>query len=167
MQIKKYHQASGIWLQFKDALNGYIYKKIKNTESAEEINQQVLMKVVNSCCSNTHIRNVRSWLFQIAHNTTIDYLKNSKKNIVLETDFEEELESSIYDEIAPFVTTLINSLPPKYALPLKMADIDEMKQQVIAEKLNLSLSATKSRIQRARKLLKQEVLLHFKLDSKE
>jgi RNA polymerase sigma-70 factor (ECF subfamily) len=48
-------------------------------------------------------------------------------------------------------------LPEKYAIPLKMADIEGLKQQEIANKLGLSLTGAKSRIQRARKLLKEEI----------
>jgi RNA polymerase sigma-70 factor (ECF subfamily) len=57
-------------------------------------------------------------------------------------------------------------LPKEYSVPLKYADIDNMKQADIAQKLNLSLPATKSRIQRARQLLKAEFITccHFKTD---
>jgi RNA polymerase sigma-70 factor, ECF subfamily len=61
---------------------------------------------------------------------------------------------------------MIQFLPEEYATPLKMADIDGLKQAVIAEKLGLSLTATKSRIQRARQLLKSEFITccHFETD---
>jgi RNA polymerase sigma-70 factor (ECF subfamily) len=61
---------------------------------------------------------------------------------------------------------MLEFLPKEYAVPLKFAEIDNIKQADIAKKLNLSLSATKSRIQRARQLLKAEFITccHFKTD---
>nr|WP_298999389.1 sigma-70 family RNA polymerase sigma factor [uncultured Allomuricauda sp.] len=164
MKIEKYSQASDIWLQFKGGLKGYIFKKTKDLEIADEINQLVLMKVIDSCCSDVKIKNVRSWLFQIAHNTTIDYLKKSEKHVGLEREIQEETEDNVYLEIEPFVSALIDFLPEKYGVPLRMSDIEKLKQQDIANKLNLSLTATKSRIQRARELLKNEVFTCFQVN---
>ncbi len=164
MKIKKYRQASGIWLQFKDGLQGYIFKKTKDLELANEINQLVLMKVIDSCCSDVQIKNVRSWLFQIAHNTTIDYLKKDAKYVDLEKEIQEKTEDNVYLEIEPFVSALIGFLPEKYGVPLRMSDIEKLKQQDIADKLDLSLTATKSRIQRARELLKNEIFTCFQVN---
>lgn len=165
MKIQKYSQASEVWLQFKEGLKGYIFKKTKNSEQADEINQLVLMKVIDSCCSDVQINNVRSWLFQIAHNTTIDYQKKHTKYVDLKKDVEEPTEDNAYQEIVPFVSLLIDFLPEKYGVPLRMADIDNLKQQEIADTLDLSLTATKSRIQRARQLLKNEVFTCFQVNT--
>ena len=48
---------------------------------------------------------------------------------------------------------MINLLPEHYARALYMSDIDGLPQTLVAVKLGLSLSATKMRIQRARKML--------------
>ena len=63
---------------------------------------------------------------------------------------------------------MLDFLPKKYAVPLKMADIEGLKQADIAQKLNMNLSATKTRIQRARQLLKSEfgTCCHFETDKK-
>jgi RNA polymerase sigma-70 factor (ECF subfamily) len=126
MEIKHYDQASQLWLQFKDGLKGYIFKKTNNAQLADEINQEVLLKVINSCCSNIEIKNVRSWLFQIAHNTTIAFLKEHKKYVseAVELSESNDKSDSVYEDIIPFLEPLIEFLPDKYALPLKMADID-------------------------------------------
>ena len=161
MKIKKYTEASAIWLQFKDGLKGYILKKTKDSQLADEINQHVLIKVIDSCCSNIQIKNVRSWLFQIAQNTTVDYLKKHTAYVPLEKEIQEKKEDNVYLKIEPFVSSLIDFLPEKYGVPLRMSDVEKMKQNDIALKLGLSLTATKSRIQRARELLKNEVLTCF------
>ena len=84
-------------------------------------------------------------------------LKKSKKESAIVKAQIVDQEDDIYQELSIYIEPLIEFLPEKYAVALQMADIDGLKQQEIADKLNLSLSATKSRIQRARKLLKQEI----------
>ena len=69
-----------------------------------------------------------------------------------------------YKDLAEFIEPLIGSLPEKYAIPLTMADIEGLKQDEIANRLGLSVSGAKSRIQRARQLLKEEINTCFHFD---
>ena len=157
-QLDKYSEISSLWLEYKNGLKYYILKKVKNEELANDLSHEVLMKVYNSCCSTIQLKNVRSWLFQIAHNTTVDYFKKQQKftNEIPET-FEKD-KTTIYQDTEGVLEPLIQLLPEKYAVPLQLSDIEELKQKEVAQKLNLSLTATKSRIQRARKLLKEKII---------
>ena len=74
-ELKKYSDISSLWLEYKSGLKFYILKKVKNEDIANDLSHEVLMKVYNSCCSEIQIKNVRSWLFQIAHNTLIGLQK--------------------------------------------------------------------------------------------
>ncbi len=73
-------------------------------------------------------------------------------------DFEEELIHCL--------DPMINALPDKYREALVLSDIRGIKQSEIAKRLGLGLSATKSRIQRARKQLQENFVscCHFQLD---
>lgn len=157
-KIKKYSNVSSLWLEYKNGLKFYILKLVKDEDIANELSHEVLMKIYNSCCSGKEIRNVRSWIFQIAHNTTIDYLKKSNKFTNEVPEIFEEDESNSYKEAEELMIPLISLLPEKYALPLKLSDIEGIKQADVSKKINLSLTATKSRIQRARKLLKEKIV---------
>ena len=159
-------RASSAWLQYKEGLQGYIFKYVQSEDLAKELTQQVLMKVYNSCCNGREIKNIRSWLFQIAHNLTIDYLKKEKKWKDNIPDIPAEEETPIYKEAAEWIGPLISLLPEEYALPLRLADIEGLKQQEVADRLGLSLTATKSRIQRARKMLQEEIksCCHVEMD---
>ena len=157
-ELKKYSDISSLWLEYKNGLKYYIFKKVKNEEIANDLSHEVLMKVYNSCCSSVNIKNVRSWMFQIAHNTTIDYLKKHNKftdNVPEKYDNENY---DVYQEANEIIKPLMQLLPEKYAIPLQLSDIEELKQKEVAQKLNLSLTATKSRIQRARNLLKEKII---------
>ena len=166
-ELKKYSDISSLWLEYKNGLKYYIFKKVKNEEIANDLSHEVLMKVYNSCCSHIEIKNVRSWMFQIAHNTTIDYLKKQQKYTDhIPENYEED--QTVFQDAGEIIKPLIQLLPEKYATPLQLSDIEELKQKEVAQKLNLSLTATKSRVQRARNLLKEKIIecSHLEKDDK-
>ncbi|TYP98021.1 RNA polymerase sigma (SigZ) subunit [Tenacibaculum adriaticum] len=165
MKIEKYNQVWDIWMESKDRLYKYMKSRFKNEELAKDVTQDVLLKIHKSCCSGKEIENINSWLFQITHNVALDILKKEKRQQNL-TQFSNDKDENIWVKISSFLEPMIDFLPEKYALPLKMSDIEGEKQKDIALKLGLGLSATKSRIQRAREMLKNEILTccNFKLD---
>lgn len=163
-KIKKYIDVSSLWSDYKNGLQFYILKKVKDKDIANNLSHEVLMKIYNSCCSNNEIKNVRSWMFQIAHNTTIDYLKKENKYTNEVPEIFEKDENNSYKDAEELMKPLIELLPEKYAVPLRLSDIEEIKQVEVSKKINLSLTATKSRIQRARKLLKEKIIECCNLD---
>lgn len=160
MTIKTAAQANcdvtELWTAHKDALYRFILKRTRDEDLAKDILQEVLLKVYGFCMSKSGVGNVRSWLFQIANNCIIDHVRKHGKTSHDVPDVIEEEESHAYKEAEEFLLPIINFLPDAYAVPLRMSDIEGMKQAEIAQKLGLTLSATKSRIQRARQMLKQE-----------
>jgi RNA polymerase sigma-70 factor (ECF subfamily) len=149
-----------LWQTHRDELKAFILKRVKDQELSNDILQDVLVKVYAFYISKSGVKNVRSWLFQIAQNTIIDHYRKQSKtpNHEILKDLENEDQNMAYIEAEKYIIPMIEFLPKDYAIPLKLADIDQMKLADIAKKLNLSLPATKSRIQRARQLLKAEFI---------
>ncbi len=167
-ELQKYDQISAFWIAYKDALHHYILKIVKDGDTANELSHEVLMKVYSSCCSGRPIRNIRSWLFQIAYNTCMDHFRKTQRSTELKTDVPGVEEGAVYQEAGEFIAPLLKLLPPKYAVPLELSDIKGMKQQEVAKELGLTLTATKTRVQRGRKLLKEEIMscFHVEVDQK-
>jgi RNA polymerase sigma-70 factor (ECF subfamily) len=67
-------------------------------------------------------------------------------------------DNSIIGEASDYIKALLKLLPEDYSKPLYMSDIEGIEQKTIAKNLELSLSNTKSRIQRARVKLKEQFL---------
>lgn len=147
-----------LWIEHKNELRNFIYKRVKDEDLTNDILQEVLIKVYNFCISKSGVKNIRSWLFQIAQNTIIDNYRRQSKFIQQEAEFDlaDEDENMAFKDAVNYILPMLDFLPEKYAEPLKLADIDGLKQADIAQKIGLNLSATKSRIQRARQLLKEE-----------
>ncbi len=165
-KLDSFNEISSVWLDYKDALRNYIFKIVKEEDTANSLAHEVLMKVYSSCCSGTKIINVRSWLFQIAYNTCMDHFKKEKKTMEINFEPHEEKDNLTYKRAEEFIEPLIRLLPEKYAHPLILSDLEGKKQQEVAAILELSLTATKSRIQRARVLLKNQITecVHVEVD---
>ena len=148
-----------IWEEYKSSLFGYIKKRVTDEDDAKDILQDVLLKSYQYCSKGKTVLYLKSWLYKITQNSIIDYHKKANKNISISFDVvEANSEKSILGEASDYIKVLLKLLPDDYARPLYMSDIEGIDQKTIAKNLELTLSNTKSRIQRARVKLKERFL---------
>ena len=103
---------------------------------------------------------MKSWLFQITRNAIIDHYRKSKKseNIpLLLSEEDEDTEGDVMEVVESWVSPFINSLPQKYQKALILSEINGMPQKEMASHLGISYTAAKTRVHRARLLLKQKL----------
>jgi RNA polymerase sigma-70 factor (ECF subfamily) len=146
-----------IWDKHKSHLLNFIKTKISDEHIADDILQEVSIKLHDNLSRKKEIRNYKNWLFQVARNTIIDYYRKNKKHTEItinEVETSPDTSACVCD-LSTFI--IKNYLPKEYSKALYLSDIEQKPQQEIAKILNLSLPATKSRIQRARKKLKNVV----------
>ena len=145
-----------IWSTHKNHLQNFIKTKIDNEDIVNDVLQEVSIKLHDNLARNTEIVNYKNWLFQVARNTISDYYRKNNnliENAIIDFENDSDSTSACVCDLSEFV--IQTYLPEKYGKPLYLSDIEQIPQQEIAEILNLSLSATKSRILRARKKLKE------------
>lgn len=158
-----------VWEAFSTPLRKFIRKRVPDDESAEDILQDVFLKI------HTHIADLRqreklqSWVYQVTRNAIADYYR--AKLSTTSIDFPELLtvelpEESAESALASSMTEMLECLPGPDRQALLLTDYQGMKQRELAEQLGLSLSGAKSRVQRARERLKQVLLdcCHFEFD---
>ncbi|AKQ47448.1 hypothetical protein TH63_02660 [Rufibacter radiotolerans] len=146
-----------VFLSYQDALQGFIRKRVLNQADAEDLSQQVLLKVHRHCESLPQVKNVKAWLYEISRNVVNDFHRSRQRETYLTEDTDLAMapaEQSPLQELENCVGPLLQLLPPEYAEPLRLSDLEGLPQQEIATKLGLSLSGAKSRIQRGREKLK-------------
>lgn len=149
-----------IWQTFHQQLLGFILGKVNNKACAEDILQDVFIKVIKNIDQLQDEEKLQSWLYQICRHSIIDYYR--KKPVAGNSDM---LDSLIADsenhqqqaQLSRCISTLINQLPDNVSGILADSELEQIKQKDIAQKFELSLSATKSRIQRGRSLLKNKL----------
>jgi RNA polymerase sigma-70 factor, ECF subfamily len=155
------------WLEYKDMVYSYILKHTKDNDLAQDLTQEVLLKVYRFCLSRSGVKNERSWLFEIARNTIMDhYRKQTVSCEALEKSDESPATVDVYKSMADYIQPLLDGLPEMYRHPLQL-DLEGIGQKEIALRLGLELPTAKSRVQRARKLMKELLFecLYLDLDA--
>lgn len=151
------------WKTYGNELQSYLRKHVKDNEIAKDLAQEIFLKVFTYCqryewsCEKAGVRNLRSWLFQMAHNTMIDHLRQQNRFVEIQEDKQAPAAHSnnAYAFATHYLPPILSCLPKQYAEPLRLSDVEGHPQHEVAQLLGLSLSATKSRIQRARVMLRE------------
>jgi RNA polymerase sigma-70 factor (ECF subfamily) len=103
---------------------------------------------------------LESWVYQIARNSIIDFYRR-RRTVTLPEDliFEDEVaDPEAPEELAPYLHSVVDSLPEPYRQAIQLTDLQGLSQKDLAERLNISFSGAKSRVQRARRLVRQIIL---------
>jgi RNA polymerase sigma-70 factor (ECF subfamily) len=170
------HTTETVWEIFCCKLQPFIRKWITNPEIAKDIEQDVFLKIHEKIDTLKDNTKVRSWVLQITRNTVMDYFrKNRVKFQDSEFIFEEidspvtivvKNERNLKEEITSGLRSLIESLPAKYAEALILVEYEGMSQIDLSKKLRISPSAVKSRVQRARSMVKDRLIdcCHYEFD---
>lgn len=165
-------QVKDIWNDFRSELYRYINSKVKNEYDAEDILQDIFVKIHKNIDTVEDTSKLKPWIFKITKNTIIDYYRKNKNPIVdiekLEDEFQEGKESdNMNEEISKCLEIMVTELPEKYQKAIELHDIKGMKYKDISEKLDVSISCSKMREQRAKEKLKNILFecCDFELDA--
>jgi len=142
-----------IWNDFHDRLLAFVEKRIFDREMAEDCVQEIFIKIYNGLPSLRDNGKLESWIFQIARNTIVDHNRQRMKYKTVPINNQEpefEIDDNRNEEIAKSIVPFIKQLPLKYSNSLMQYEIEGLSQKEISENENISLSGTKSRIQRGR-----------------
>lgn len=149
-------------------LKSFIYKRVNDSSAAEDILHDVFLKAHTGINTLKDTSRLNGWIYSIARNTIIDHYRTRKVTANIDDyDIEDETEeATVLKKLEPSVRSLVRQLPPAYREAIVLVDFKGISQVALAEKLGISVSAIKSRVQRARKMLKDLFLecCHFELD---
>jgi len=141
-------------------LKRFIRKYIANEQDAEELAQDVLLKIFGGVSSLRDNSRIQPWIYRIARNTITDYYRKTNKPIEF-VELPEEIEEKYYEdqnsnrEIAGCLKAMIENLPDKYKEAILLAEFNHLTYKELGELLGISISGAKSRVQRGRKMLKE------------
>ena len=159
-----------IWNDYHDKLHRFIQNRVKDKSLADDILQEVFIKIYSRLDTLKDTDKLHSWMFQITRNALIDHYRGYKKNEeltdeIIPTDWDAS--DTEKKELSSCLSSLINSLPSKYSEALMMSEIDGLKQKEVATKQGISLSNAKIRVQRGRAMIKELLTegCRFEVDS--
>ncbi len=161
-----------IWEEFSRPLKDFIKSRVNSEQDAEDILQNVFYKIIQSIDQLNDLDKIHVWIYKITRNAIIDYYRAQKfdysiKELPEDITFESCDGMNMNDEITHCLKTMIQSLPEKYKEAIILTEFYNLTQKEMGEKLGLSESGAKSRVQRARIKLKEMLLncCHFEVDS--
>ncbi len=156
-------------LKYYDAIYNAIYRMIRDKEEVTDLTQEAFIKAFTSLGSFNEEYAFSTWLFKIATNNCIDYIRKKKLQTFSidkpieskDSDYTFEIPDTTYEadseliseQRKKFLEDAISSLPPRYRQVIVLRHVEEKEYQEIAELLKLPLGTVKAHIFRARELL--------------
>ena len=158
-----------LWEAFNRQLFSFIRKRVNDTQDAEDLLQEVFLRVHTRLDSLRDQERLVPWLYQVARNAVIDYYRGTRDLAPLMDRFpvlDEPAEPDPAAEIAAGLEEMLKSLPDLYRETLLLSEIQGKKHKDIAVQLGISLSGVKSRVERGRELMRRDLweCCHFEFD---
>lgn len=152
-----------LWAEYQQAIRAFLHSKVSNQDDVEDLQQEILLKTYQNLSSVKDVTSVKSWLFQLAHRTVIDFYRkrareqreaNEQGSEVQEQWFEQS-EVDLEQEMAKCIKPFVAALPSQQAELIEAVDLNGESQKMMAEKVGVSYSTLKSRVQKGRLELKK------------
>ena len=161
--------------RYKNPIVSFIYRMIDDYERSVELSQETFIRIYTSAARYQATFTFSTYIYKIASNLAISELRMRKRRKVVSlflpflTEEGEAVEldppdknplqdeSLIEEERRLAVARAIQSLPEKYRAPVVLRDVEGLSYDRIAGILTISEGTVKSRINRARNLLKEKL----------
>jgi RNA polymerase sigma-70 factor, ECF subfamily len=150
-----------IYAQFNAELLRYVKSKVRSAEDAEDILQNVFIKITSGIDKLSDDMKLKSWIFTITRNSIIDYYRTNatKKNVITSEDINEDFPELDNDDptkgLDQCMGSMISLLPEEYREIIIESEINGIKQKDLAVKYGIAYSSMRSKVQRGRERLKQ------------
>lgn len=148
--------------QYYEGIKSFLYYKIGDIEVAEDIVQEVFLKLWDKRAS-VELKTVKSFLFTIANNMAINHLKHRSIvfNFARNESRNEKVDSPHYElemkEFKENLERLLAEMPENYRVVFLMNRIDKLTYNEIAERLELSVKAIEKRMSNALSFLREKL----------
>ena len=156
--------------KYKDSIYYMLLKMVNNNDDAEDLTLEAFGKAFNRLNQYTPNFAFSTWLFKIATNNCIDFLRKKKKNVMSVDnripnndgdDFMFEIKSegmtpeqlAMNDQKIQLMRQYVKKLKPRYEILVEMRYFKEMSYDEISEELDLPLGTVKAQLFRAREFL--------------
>ena len=149
-----------VWGQYQQALKGFLHSKVSNPDDVDDLQQEILIKTHQSLHQIQDVESVKAWLFQLANRTIIDFYRKRARqqrdnDLVAEDLWFEQSQATIEQEMSHCIKPFIHALPEEPSQLLDAIELQGESQKLLAEKVGLSYSTLKSRVQKSRVQLKK------------
>ncbi len=155
--------------RYQRPITAYVYRMLNNYDASLDVTQEVFIKVYNSLRRYSSEYKFSTWLYRIAHNAAIDYMR---KNSVSQQSIEAENEDGSFQmqiespnptpeqerersEWRTEIESVVKCLPTGYRELISLRHGQDLSYDEIAEITNLPLGTVKNRLFRAREMMRE------------
>ena len=148
-----------IWSHLSLDLRRFLRRRVADDHVADDLLQETFVRVHRNLGTLREADRVATWVYQIARNVLLDHRRRaaSPAQALGDTDPADEPDDRLCTlrcHGAGWLEEMIRSLPDGYREAVQLAEIEGLSQQAVADRLGLSLSGAKSRVQRGRVMLR-------------
>lgn len=149
--------------RYKDRLMNVIGRMLSSTEEAEDIVQETFVRVYQHRQSFNFKHCFSTWIYTIALNLARNELRKRKKFKFYEisdmqgNESEFAVEMKLPSRLPEALKESIQELPEKYRMAFVLRDVQEMPYEEVAKILSVPLGTVKSRVNRARMMLREKL----------
>ncbi|MDD2889313.1 MAG: sigma-70 family RNA polymerase sigma factor [bacterium] len=159
--------------KYKYSVLNIIYRYTANRTEAEDISQDIFVKIWHSADSFKYKSKVSTWIYKVVVNYCLNFKNKNKINANIQSldelsekgeiiiDSSREHKTYENQETDKIVRESINKLPERYKMVLVLSRFESKSYQEISEIMNLSIPAVESLIFRAKANLKKVLLPYF------
>src|SRR5688500_7811756 len=151
--------------RYKDSLINYLTHLVRSRERAEEVAQDAFVRLYRNASQYKEQERLGPYLFRIATNLVVTEARRQKRWTLLLPRLSASTSHSappadapvLADEIQRQVHAALERLPVKYRAPLVLFELEEWSYEEIAKALEIRSGTVKSRISRARDLMRRHL----------
>jgi len=155
-----------VYNNYYSEVNQFVLRYVKSPQLAEDLSQEIFIKVWESRANLAEVRSFRSWLFVVARNHTLNTLKSAahKQDVVAEITRHTNPKSSspVEDELLSreylrYLNGILDTLPPKAREVFRLCREQHKSYDEVAAILGISRNTVKSHMAHSLKILRDSV----------
>jgi RNA polymerase sigma-70 factor (ECF subfamily) len=150
-----------IWFELHEDVHRFICSRVNHNDNCHDIVQDVFLKLASNSDAFERVENIKAYIVRIASNTITDSYRKAKA-LQAPSDAIIGLPDEVQDRTEylsdQFLHKTISALPEPYREAIIKTELEGLTQKAYADYAGVSLSGAKSRVQRAKIKLKEQIL---------
>lgn len=148
--------AETLWREFSSPLRSFLRGRTRSNADADDLLQEVFVRIHQRLPTLHDTSKIQGWVYRIARNALIDHYRIRREHVPMDFDLEvEDPTGENVVDLRPSLRRFIAELPPAYREPLIRHEYQGESIAEVATALGLSVTAAKSRVRRARIMLRE------------
>lgn len=144
-----------LWREFSAPLRRFLRGRTRSDADADDVLQDVFVRIQKRLSTLRDASKLDGWVYRIARNALIDHYRGRREHLPVDLDVENDDGSGEATvDLRPTLRRFMAELPQMYREPLVRHEFQGESLEDVARALGLTLTATKSRVRRARLMLR-------------